>query len=94
MVWELEILANVVVYWADSSGNDISEEGRALCRLVWTITETSWPPDCGFTGAESWSLVPGCTQYLGDSSSSSWAINHFSLDTLCDGIGTPIVEVG
>tara|TARA_R110002110_G_scaffold115357_4_gene286128 strand:- start:247 stop:1722 length:1476 start_codon:yes stop_codon:yes gene_type:complete len=93
-IWELEILCNVIVYWADASGNDLSEEGRALCRLVWTLNDASWPPDCGLNGAESWSIISGCTQYLGDSSSSTWAANEFSLSQLCATIGTPSVEVG
>ena len=91
-IWELEILANVIVWWADSSGVNISEEGRALCRLVWTLNDASWRPDCDLDGSETWSIISGCTQYFGDSSSSLWAIHYFSLDLLCDGIGTPTVE--
>jgi hypothetical protein len=90
--WELEIVANIIVYYGDST-NPWDEEGRRLCRKVWERTESAWVPKCAFDGTESWTEESGCVQYIGDQSSSS-VVTDTIWGILCNTIGTPSVEVG
>ena len=90
--WELEIVANITVYYGDST-NPWNEEGRRRCRKVWTRTESAWVPNCSFNGTESWTEESGCISYIGDQNSSSVVTNSI-WSILCNTIGTPSVEVG
>ena len=90
--WELEIIANITVYYGDNT-DPWNEEGRRLCRKVWERTESAWVPKCAFDGTETWTEQSGCIQYIGDQNSSS-IVTDSIWGILCQTIGTPSVEVG